>query len=136
MAQTRKSKPPRATAEKGPTDVHGRILLVEDNGDLRDITSALLRKIGYEVEAVATLMSARDKASERTFDVVIADIRLPDGSGLELMPLLRVHNAKLSGIAVSGADFDADAAMQAGFAVHLRKPFAFPELSAALQRVM
>jgi DNA-binding response OmpR family regulator len=113
-------------------------LLVEDNADLRDVTAALLRKQDYDVESVDTVAAAREKASERVFDVLIADVCLPDGSGLELLRVLRKRNAKLKGIAVSGlgSDSDVDDATHAGFALHLKKPFGLPDLNAALRRVL
>ena len=60
-----------------------RILLVEDHGDTARIMKQMLTADGHEVETTAYLASALKLAGERTFDVMLSDLGLPDGSGLE-----------------------------------------------------
>src|SRR5436853_7154934 len=64
-----------------------RILHVEDDPDLQRVVAAIVAKDG-EVEAAATLAEARNRLAEASFDLVILDLALPDGSGMELLPLL------------------------------------------------
>lgn len=66
-----------------------RILHVEDDPDVLAIVSALLREEARVVPAV-TLKEARERLEEEAFDLVLLDVEMPDGSGLELLPLLRV----------------------------------------------
>jgi CheY-like chemotaxis protein len=134
IAQLRHAK----VANDGAADARFRILLVEDNDDLREVTATLLRKLHYDVQAVSTLAAARDKAKAHRIDVLISDVRLPDGSGLDLMRDLLSRDAKLKGIAMSGfgSAADVDAALSAGFAAHLKKPVAFRDLGAALLRLV
>jgi DNA-binding response OmpR family regulator len=69
------------------------------------------------------------------FDVLISDVGLPDGSGIELMAKSR---DVLVGIAMSGFGTDADArrSLEAGFSQHLIKPVTMEKLDAALQGAM
>jgi CheY-like chemotaxis protein len=126
-----------AAVDSAP-QVRARILLVEDNDDLRNVTAAILRKLHYDVEAVGSAAEARNRARARTFDVLVSDLRLPDGSGLDLMRELLSRHCNLKGIAVSGlaAPSDVDSALRAGFAAHLKKPVAVRDLDAALLRLV
>ena len=61
-----------------------RILLVEDDLPSRDLVGAVLEPIGYRVTPTASLAEARREMTRRTFDLVLLDLQLPDGSGMEL----------------------------------------------------
>jgi CheY-like chemotaxis protein len=103
-----------------------RILLVEDHEDTRRAMSRLLRMQGHEVTTADTVRAALDLAARETFDLLISDIGLPDGSGLELMRQLR----QVRGIALSGfgSEDDLRRSREAGFAHHLTKPVNFRTL--------
>ena len=62
-----------------------RILLMEDNFDIRRYLELTLRGQGWEVQSVSSLEAARQAVAETDFDLLISDIEFPDGSGLELM---------------------------------------------------
>ena len=62
-----------------------RVLLVEDNPDSREAVSRLLRGEGFAIETACDIRSAIALAGSRDFDVLVSDIDLPDGSGLELI---------------------------------------------------
>jgi PAS domain S-box-containing protein len=111
-------------AEKNPTL---RILLVEDHADTATILTRLLRKMGHEVIHAPTVASALEEAARKSagagIDLVVSDVGLPDGSGLDMMrELSSVHG--LRGIALSGfgRDSDIEQSMAAGFSRHLVKP--------------
>ena len=112
------------------------ILLVEDNND----TGALLRKIlerrGYHVDLVTTMESALSKAGHATYDLLVSDVGLPDGSGLELMRRLR-ETRTIPGIAMSGFGMDEDIrrSHEAGFSDHLTKPISIAKLEEAIENV-
>lgn len=113
-----------------------RILLVEDHDDTRLVLARLLRRRGYDVEVARDAREARQLSGEKTFDLLISDIALPDGTGCEL---LKEFSAKhgLRGIALSGFGTDADVAesKDAGFLAHLVKPIDAKVLDAAIQRL-
>jgi PAS domain S-box-containing protein len=114
-----------------------RILLVEDNDDTLHYLSKLLSRRGYHVQTAADMNSALRLASEAQFDVLVSDIELPDGSGLEIMWRLRTGRA-IPAIALSGfgSPADVEQSRSAGFAIHLAKPVDFRRLEQAIQRLV
>jgi CheY-like chemotaxis protein len=121
---------PRLTEPTKP-----RVLLVEDNKDLREVTAQLLGKAGFDVHPVATIAEARDEASRHSFAILVSDLRLSDGQGIDLMRELKGQRADIQGVAVSGFDDDEEA-RQAGFALHFRKPVSIGDLSSALRALL
>jgi DNA-binding response OmpR family regulator len=112
------------------------ILLVEDNTDTLNYLSKLLRLRGYHVHIAASLESAIRVASEVDFDLLVSDIALPDGNGLELMWTLRSSRA-VAGIALSGfgSSDDIQQSLTAGFAEHLIKLVDFRRVEEAIRKV-
>ena len=106
-----------------------RILLVEDHVDTSAAMSRLLSRIGHHVRTAGTLRAAVDAARSGPVDLVISDLGLPDGSGHDLMRLLR-ELGTVRGIALSGYGTDEDVrkSRDAGFDTHLTKPTDFKRL--------
>src|ERR1035437_6068747 len=69
-----------------------QILVVDDEPDLRTLYELTLLRAGYRVEAVGSLEHARQLLSAHHFDVIITDMRLPDGLGLELIQQIRARH--------------------------------------------
>jgi PAS domain S-box-containing protein len=113
------------------------ILLVEDHVDTARVLRRILEHAGFEVAHAGTVTAARELASSRRFDLVISDVGLPDGTGVELMRDLH-SQYRLSGIALSGfgTDDDVAASSAAGFSEHLTKPVDWPQLRSAIDRVL
>ena len=113
------------------------ILLVEDHADTARVLRRILEHAGFEVTHAGTVADARALASSTRFDLVISDVGLPDGTGVELMRFLHTHH-RLRGIALSGfgTDDDVAASSAAGFAEHLTKPVDWPQLRGAINRVL
>ena len=88
------------------------------------------------MRTAADLASARELAASEDFDLVISDIELPDGSGLDLMHEIK-RTRGFPGIAMSGFGSDEDIRMSeaAGFAAHLTKPINFQDLEAMIRQV-
>jgi PAS domain S-box-containing protein len=112
------------------------ILLVENNADTLNYLCKTLARRGAKVMTAMDLRSALQLAREASFDVLISDIDLPDGSGLELMWTLRATRT-VPGIALSGfgATEDIELSRAAGFAEHLTKPVDFRSLERAILQV-
>jgi PAS domain S-box-containing protein len=112
------------------------ILLVEDHKDTARVLGRILKNAGYEVSHAESVAGARELATTRRFDLVISDVGLPDGSGLDLMRGLQEKQG-LTGIALSGfgTDDDVAASMAAGFAEHLTKPVDWDRLKSAIERL-
>jgi PAS domain S-box-containing protein len=112
-----------------------RLLLVEDHEPTLQVMTGLLEAAGHTVKAARDLASARRLAAEGELDLLVSDLGLPDGSGLDLMRELRERDG-LRGIAVSGYGMEEDLrrSREAGFAEHLIKPINPDTLKAAIVR--
>jgi two-component system CheB/CheR fusion protein len=101
-----------------------RVLQVEDHGVTAKIMRLLLTAEGHMVETASDVASALELASQHSFDLLISDLGLPDGSGHDLLRQLRTHGHAFPGIALSGygQDEDIQRSREAGFAIHLTKP--------------
>jgi CheY-like chemotaxis protein len=135
----RKQKVPRErevahsqTAECGKQ----RILVVDDHDDTLRSMRLLLARLGYEVLAAENMTEALRIAEEQDFDILLSDIGLPDGSGLELLKRIRatrdVPALALSGF---GMDEDIERSRDAGFSDHLTKPVSIDRLQAAISEL-
>jgi PAS domain S-box-containing protein len=113
-----------------------QILFVEDHEDTARALSRLLMNAGYAVSHANSLARARELVAGQRFDLVISDLGLPDGSGIELMRQLR-ETWNLSGIALSGfgTEDDIAASNAAGFAEHITKPVDWERLRCAIERL-
>src|SRR5688572_5296036 len=100
-----------------------RILLVEDHADTRLVMTLLLRSFGCVVTTAATVREAMDLAERETFDLLVSDIWLPDGTGLNVVRHIK-QRQPLKAIAISGFGQEEDLrrSREAGFSLHLIKP--------------
>lgn len=125
-----------APAQPSPPRNPIRILLVEDHLGTARALGRVLRRLTHQVTVAGTAAAARTAASTGRFDLVISDLGLPDGSGLDLMRELASQYA-LKGIALTGHATNEDAARSraAGFVEHLTKPVDLDLLCRTIQRV-
>ena len=114
-----------------------RILLVDDHLDTCVALERLLVRRGHLVAAAHNVRTAMETAARSSFDLLISDIALPDGTGIELMTYLRAIS-HMPGIAISGFGMNGDVqkSLDAGFTEHLVKPVKMENLEAAIDRVM
>ncbi len=114
-----------------------RILLVEDHVDGTHAFCQLLTEIGHTVQWAPDVTSALRFAKRERFDLLISDLDLPDGSGLDLMRTFLEEGSTLTGIILSGYGQQQDIAQSrdAGFAVHLTKPIDFRTLEAVISKL-
>jgi signal transduction histidine kinase len=129
--QTKESEPPTQTDSP-----RFRLLVIEDHEPTMTVLARLLRRNGHDVLTASTVKDALSLASTHTFDLVISDIGLPDGNGIDLMRQL-TSDYGLRGIAMSGYGMAADRAQtkQAGFLEHLVKPIKFDQLDRVLREI-
>jgi CheY-like chemotaxis protein len=113
-----------------------KILLVEDDATALSLMAEVLRRLGYFVTPVNRLAEAMVATASEDFDLVISDIGLPDGDGLDLMRRVGAQQA-VKGIAITGygTDDDRRKSREAGFVAHLTKPVDFAELEATIDQV-
>ena len=114
-----------------------KILLVDDHQDTCAALEKLLVRRGHLVAATHNVRSALEAAARNKFDLLISDIALPDGSGMDLMMQLRAIS-NVPGIAISGFgnNRDIERSLQAGFSEHLIKPIKLENLEAAIERAI
>lgn len=107
-----------------------RILLVEDHADTARLMRRLLAIDGHEVRWAADVAAALQLAATFDFDLLLSDLGLPDGTGVDLMRALREKGSLLPGIILSGygQDRDIERSLEAGFAAHLVKPLSLQQL--------
>ncbi|MFN2622670.1 MAG: response regulator [Chthoniobacterales bacterium] len=112
-----------------------RVLLVEDHEDTNRSLTLLLRRRGYYVQPAHSVQAALEAAAHERFDVLISDIGLPDGSGIDLMAKLKDHHP-IFGIALTGFGMEDDLrkSHEVGFNHHLVKPVDLNRLDALIQQ--
>jgi CheY-like chemotaxis protein len=114
-----------------------RLLLVEDNADTLRHLAKLLVQRGHIVSTAADFGTARGLIMSAGFDLVISDIELPDGNGLELIRELgRIRPTPAIALSGFGSVDDLMLSKDAGFADHLIKPILFDDLEASIARVL
>jgi HAMP domain-containing protein/signal transduction histidine kinase/ActR/RegA family two-component response regulator len=128
----------QATPAVSPTTVQRRsmrILLVEDHEDTNRSLTKLLRRRGYDVQSARSVQSAIDLAGKAEFEVLISDLGLPDGSGIDIMQALRPDRSFL-GIALTGFGMEEDVrrSYDVGFTHHLVKPIDVNKLDLLIQQ--
>jgi HAMP domain-containing protein/signal transduction histidine kinase/ActR/RegA family two-component response regulator len=111
-----------------------RILLVEDHEDTNRSLTNLLRRRGYYVQPALNFQSALDLSEKEEFDVLVSDLALPDGNGIDLMRKLS-SKQPLFGIALTGFGMEGDirTSREVGFQHHLVKPIDLNKLDALIQ---
>jgi PAS domain S-box-containing protein len=112
-----------------------KVLLVDDNAETLRAIAMVLRSSGFDVRTATNVESALGALADERFDLLVSDIGLPDGSGLDIMRQVRDHPG-LKGIAFSGyaTEQDVRASQEAGFAHHLAKPSDLGLLVALMRR--
>jgi DNA-binding response OmpR family regulator len=111
------------------------VLLVEDHADTRSVLNTLLNRCGCQTVTAKNLADARKRLREMRFDILISDLNLPDGDGIDLAREAK-QTQKLKAIAITGrtSDEERDRGLKAGFDCYLTKPINFQELKEALRR--
>ena len=108
------------------------ILLVEDHKDSREILANLLTHCGYEVSTAANMQDALTLLDDIRFEILVCDIGLPDGSGLDLVAEAKKRQAWKKTVALTAHEEQSDLGRRAGFDEFLTKPFDFYKLRSIL----
>ena len=113
------------------------ILLVEDHADTRVVLSKLLIHCGYDVAAAENVHDALQLLDHLRFDVLLSDIGLPDGDGLELVGEARKRQPLRQTVALTALSTAADRkrGREAGFDHYLTKPVDFNRLRSVLAEI-
>jgi len=114
-----------------------RVLVVDDHLDGLDVTARLLKLEGFEVLTATSCRDAVQAAAQQRCDLLLTDLGLPDGNGMDLLAELN-RSYPIPGIAItahSERDF-VEAAQGGGFIAHLLKPFTFADLLSVLRQAI
>jgi len=114
-----------------------RILLVEDHADSLRLLRRLLEKFGHLVTTASSVAEATAAADAYPFDLLVSDIGLPDGTGLDVVRQVRARQPNVFAIALTGYGMEQDvrSAEAAGFAAHMTKPVDLAALRAMIRNV-
>jgi two-component system phosphate regulon response regulator PhoB len=115
------------------------ILAIEDDWTVRTVLEHTLRSAGYDVDLVPGISDARQLLAESHYDLVLLDLNLPDGNGLDLLrdirkdlgigvPVLVLSGLRQEEVVVRGLELGADD--------FVTKPFSPPELLARVSRCL
>jgi len=114
------------------------LLIVEDEPRYLESTRLLLAQFVHSIDAALTVAQALALLSERSYDLALLDLRLPDGTGHEIMAYIRAHHPDCRIIVASG-DSEIDSAIQSlrlGAYDYLRKPYEPEELIKTVRNVV
>ncbi len=134
---------PAGVAPEGPgrhrLETRGRlpVLLVEDDVDSGLAVRELLEEAGFDVRLADGVEAARRAFREQPAEILVTDVGLPDGSGLELFAGLKAAHPNLRGVVLSGYGMESDLerSRKLGFAEHLVKPLNLDRLVSVLDRL-
>jgi DNA-binding NtrC family response regulator len=116
----------------------GHLLVVDDERSLREFLTILLEQEGYEVTTADTVGSGIEAVLEGSYDLVMCDLKLPDGSGLEVLTKARNQQVMTPFIIITAHTTPQHAieALRAGAAEYLSKPFNVADLKLILEKLL
>jgi len=115
-----------------------KLLIIEDESDLRNIILKYLQKEGYVCEVACDYVEAFKKINNYEYDCVLVDLNLPKGDGLNLVKMLREDESKSGIIIISAKNSIEDRinGLEEGADDYLTKPFNLSELNARIKAVI
>lgn len=107
-----------------------KILVVDDELDLREIIASELEYLGASIFLSSSVNDAQEIITSNRIDLVISDVRMPGGSGLDLLAYVKnLESTKISMILISGfADISMEEAFRRGVDGYITKPFQLDEV--------
>ena len=141
-------KEPRAIEEELPnlkmlessnmTSSYYNILVVDDEEPVKRLIATLLSQDGHQCAAASSGLEALDKIKKHRFDAVVADIVMPEMSGLDLMGELSKHDQSLPVMIITGHadEYSAETAIALGAREFIKKPFSITEFTIRFHKMM
>jgi putative two-component system response regulator len=115
-----------------------KVLVIDDEAVVREVITAMLAGSGYEVVCASTAAEGLELFADESIRLVITDVFMPDGSGLELLETMRIRRPNLPIVLVTGATTrdDLSEALARGADGFVAKPFTHTELELALTKAL
>lgn len=115
-----------------------RVLVVDDEADIRELLSMTLTRMGLGVDTAGTGFDAEQLLQKHRYDLCLTDMRLPDGNGLDLLAHVSRHypSTPVAVITAFGSAENAVAALKAGAFDYIAKPVALTQLRALVQSAL
>ncbi len=124
----------QAAMRTGPSNL-AHILLMEDESNVAKGLAMVMREEGYNVDVAETGQRALDKFKTNQFDLLVADLRLPDMDGMDVVQHVREKRPGTNVVIITGYPSVSSAvqAVKMGVSDYLRKPFTEDEFKAAVR---
>ena len=112
-----------------------RILVIDDDENIRKVLATILEEEGYEVESVDTAKKAIEKTRRKFYNIALIDIRLPDMEGIELLTKMKNTTPKIRKIIITGYPTlqNAVEAVNRGADAYILKPFDMEKVLEAIR---
>jgi two-component system response regulator PilR (NtrC family) len=116
----------------------GRVLVVDDEDDIRELLDMTLSRMGLDADCAENVAQARRLLSENAYQLCLTDMRLPDGDGLELVRFIGEHcrDLPVAVITAHGSMENAVSALKAGAFDYVPKPVSLEQLRALVKSVL
>ncbi len=125
-------------SERRPRGELNRVLVVDDEADIRELIDLTLVRMGLAAECVGSVGEALKALGEGAFQLCLTDMRLPDGEGLEIVRHITEHHPQtpVAVITAYGSAENAVAALKAGAFDYLAKPVGLDQLRALVKSAL
>ena len=129
---------PVARSERRPRGELNRVLVVDDEPDIRELIDLTLSRMGLAAACAGSVAEARACLEEGDFQLCLTDMRLPDGDGLEIVRYIAEQHARtpVAVITAYGSTENAVAALKAGAFDYLAKPVGLEQLRALVKSAL
>jgi excisionase family DNA binding protein len=133
-----RSMPPAVAVATVPRAARKRVLVVDDESSIRDLLSKTLALAEYDVDTAGDGAAALDRMRASSYDLMIADLKMPGMDGLTLIRQAKRMKADLPIIIITGFSTESSAieAVNLGVAGYLTKPFRVPQVLAAAAKAL
>lgn len=123
------------TAKRKPK-VAQKILVVEDEGEMRLIFDMILRERKFQMDYVNTLLTAEEYLQKNKPTLIILDNKLPDGFGVDFISFIKKKYPSIKIIMISGFATVRDVALENGADMFFEKPFSLEDFYGALDHLL